>query len=287
MSDAIGQSPDAPLLGDVHTHVFGRQHMSEEFQADLARVWGWLELPSADFEAHAQHAQGARRSVVLAFDAGHAGLVVPDEFVAEYVATDPEHLVGFCSIDPGRRDWKARLDRAAEDLGLRGVKLAPTYQGFDPLSADAFTLYEEIARRGMPIVWHQGTTFVRRAILAYALPRQIDDVAIRFPELKIVIAHLGHPWIDECVAVVRKHPNVYTDISALTSRPLQFQHGLVAAGEYGCTKKLLFGTDFPFDNMGRTRAMLTAWRDDATQPEVVRACARSILTTDPLEVLGL
>jgi predicted TIM-barrel fold metal-dependent hydrolase len=287
MSVAERVDPTGRVLGDVHTHVFAREHLSEEFQADLSRVWGWEELPAADYEAHAQHALGAHRSVVLAFDAAYAGFVVPDEYVAEYVARDPQHLVGFCSIDPGRQDWRARLGRAVEYLGLRGVKLAPTYQGFDPLSTNAFALYEEIARRGLPIVWHQGTTFVRRAILAYALPRQIDDVAIRFPELKIVIAHLGHPWIDECVAVVRKHPNVYADISALTSRPHQFLHGLVTAGEYGCGKKLLFGTDFPFDSIARTRDGLSAWRDDPAQPEVVRACAKSILTTDPLETLGL
>jgi len=287
MNDAKLANPAGPVLGDIHTHVFAKEHLSNEFQADLLRVWGWQDLPVADYEAHAQHALGAHRSVVLAFDATYAGFVVPDEYVAEYVARDPKHLVGFCSIDPRRQDWQTRLGRAVEYLGLRGVKLAPTYQGFDPLSAEAFSLYQEIARREMPIVWHQGTTFVRRAILAYALPRQIDDVAIRFPALKIVIAHLGHPWIDECVAVVRKHPNVYADISALSSRPFQFQHALVVAGEYGCTEKLLFGTDFPFDSIARTRDLLTAWRDDLTLPEVVRACAQSILITDPLATLGL
>ena len=273
--------------GDVHTHVWAPEHVSREFMDDLLRAWPEAAGVRADYEAHAEHAAAVARSVVLAFDAEYAGLVVPDEFVADYVGRDERRLVGFCSIDPLRRDVRAKLTRAVEELGLRGVKLAPTYQNFDPLGAEAFAMYEAIAERRLPVMWHQGVTFVRKSVLAYALPRQIDPVATRFPEMPIVIAHLGHPWIDECLAVVRKHPSVYADISALIARPLQLQAALTAAGEYRCADKLLFGTDFPFSRTPDTVTVLERWADDADAVPVLRDTAERILTTDPLAVLGL
>lgn len=277
-----------PLVaGDVHTHIWAGNHVSEEFICDLERVWPTGKEVRADFEAHAEHAALAGRSVVLAFDARYSGFTVPDDYVAEYVASDPQRLVGFCSVDPQRDDAKARLHRAVEELGLRGLKLAPTYQGFDPLGIDAFVFYEEVAKLDLPIVWHQGTTFVRKAPLAYAFPHQIDAVAIRFPELRIAIAHLGHPWVDECIAVIRKHPNVYADISALVGRPVQLRAGLISAAEYGCSNKLLFGSDFPFSRIDTTLQCLNGWLEDATSPAPLKRAVQDLLGQDPLAVLGV
>lgn len=271
------------VAGDVHTHVWAPEHMSEEFRGDLERAWGQAAAVDASYEAHARGMAEAARAVVLAFDADYAGLVVPDEYVADYVRRDPDRLVGFCSVDARRPDAADRLARAVDELGLRGVKLAPTYQGFDPLGPEAFRLYELIAARELPIVWHQGTTFVRRAILDYALPRQIDRVAIAFPELRIVIAHLGHPWIEECLVVARKHPHVFADISALSSRPRQLERGLLAAAEYRCADKLLFGTDWPFDSVSHTIETLRRLAGD----DEIAPIAASILARDPLAALGL
>jgi hypothetical protein len=283
----LGHEGSPLVAGDVHTHIWAEDHVSSEFMCDLERVWPAGKEIRADVEAHAGHATGAARSVVLAFDARQSGFVVPDEFVAEYVARDPLRLVGFCSVDPQREDAETRLRRAVEDLGLRGLKLAPTYQGFDPLSLKAFTFYEKVAALGLPVVWHQGTTFVRTAQMAYALPHQIDSVAIRFPEMRIVIAHLGHPWIDECIAVIRKHPNVYADISALVGRPIQFRAGLISAGEYGCPNKLLFGSDFPFAHIDETVRQLRTWLVDESSPAPLKDAIEGVLGQDPLAVLGL
>lgn len=275
------------VAGDVHTHVWLPEHLSDEFKADMQRAWPEAAQVTADYDDHAAHAEDAERSIVLAFDAPHVGFVVPDEFVARYVERDPKRLVGFCSIDPLRRKPAEVLDRATQELGLRGVKLAPTYQGFDPLGPEAFAMYEEIAARDLPVLCHQGVTFVRRSVLAYAFPRQLDEVALRFPEMKIVIAHLGHPWIDDCIAVVRKHPNVYADISALISRPIQLRSALILAGEYRISDKLLFGTDFPFARIRDTVDVLRAWLDDPESPAVLVTTVEAILASKPLETLGL
>src|SRR6185436_8164019 len=97
-----------------------------------------------------------------------------------------------------------------------------------------------------PVLLHTGTTFVSQAPLECTLPRWLDDVATRFPDVKIIMAHLGHPYENETVVTIRKHPNVYADISALHYRPFQLYHSLMLVQEYGVWHKLFFGTDYPF-----------------------------------------
>jgi predicted TIM-barrel fold metal-dependent hydrolase len=81
--------------------------------------------------------------------------------------------------------------------------------------------------------------------LKYANPIQLEDIAVACPDLRIVIAHMGHPWEDECVVFIRKHPNLYTNISALHYRPLRHYQAFMSAIEYGVEHKLIFGSDFP------------------------------------------
>src|SRR5207302_11471202 len=90
------------------------------------------------------------------------------------------------------------------------------------------------------------TTFPRLAPLKFSLPILLEDVAMQFPDLKMIIAHMGHPWIAETIVLIRKQPNFFADISALHYRPWQFYNALVCAKEYGVLNKLLFGSDYPF-----------------------------------------
>jgi predicted TIM-barrel fold metal-dependent hydrolase len=94
-------------------------------------------------------------------------------------------------------------------------------------------------------MWHQGTTFPSKARLKWSLPLQLEDVAMDFPDLKMIIAHLGHPWEEDCVVLVRKCPNLYTDISAVHYRPWRYWQGMMTAMEYGVTHKILLASDFP------------------------------------------
>ncbi len=220
-----------PMI-DCHTHVGERRHFSGAFIDDMVRAWGPQANPARSLEEHWEAVAPVDKAIVLAFAAPRIGFDVPNDYVADYVAQHPEKLVGFASVDANDIDAVPLLQRGVE-MGLRGLKLAPTYQGFDPLSPAALAVCEAAEDLGLPILWHQGTTFVRTAELRYALPLQIDQVAIRFPDLKIVIAHMGHPWIDDALVVVRKHPNVYADVSALHPRPWQLYNALLSAVEYG------------------------------------------------------
>lgn len=278
------------MIVDCHTHVGAAEHFSGEFVADSRRAWGPAGDPSRTLEQHWEAVEAVDRAIVLAFAGPRIGFDVPNEYVAAYVAEHPEKLIGFASVDARDADAPATLERAIGELGLRGLKLAPTYQGFDPLSPEAMAVYEVADGLGLPILWHQGTTFVRSAELRWALPLQIDQVAIRFPDLRIVIAHLGHPWIDDALVVVRKHPNVFADISALHSRPWQLYNGLVSACEYGVADKLLFGTDFPFGTVEETIAGLRGvnrFCEGTALPRVPDEAIEGIIARPTLELLGL
>lgn len=240
------------MLIDFHTHVGEREHYGPRFVEDLGKSWPEVVWEGRTLADHRAAIGRVDKAVVLAFDAPASDLVVPNDYVAAYVAEDPDRLIGFASIDPNRVDAHDRLDQAIGDLGLRGVKLGPIYQHFDPVSELSLDLFRHIERLGVPVLCHQGTTFLRDAPLRYARPWLLDEVASTCPDLRLWIAHLGHPWCEETMAVIRKHPHLYADISALHTRPWQFYQALVAAMEYRVSDKLLFGTDFPFGDVEET-----------------------------------
>jgi predicted TIM-barrel fold metal-dependent hydrolase len=135
-----------------------------------------------------------------------------------------------------------------------------------------------------------GNHFVRTAPLSAAQPIAIDEVATRYRDLRIVIAHMGHPWILDTVVVVRKHPNVYADVSALHVRPWQLYNALRTAIEYGVWAKLLFGSDFPFftpvETAAGLRAVADVWRP-ASLPPVDEAMVEELIERDGLALLGI
>jgi predicted TIM-barrel fold metal-dependent hydrolase len=188
--------------------------------------------------------------------ARHAGIMVPNEHIAAYVAAHPDKIIGFAGVDPTCDDVVSTLDSAVA-LGLRGVKLGPIYQNVHPTDTRMMAVYEYCEANRLPILIHQGTTFPRTAPLKFAHPLQLEDVALTFPSLRMVIAHLGHPWIEDTLVLIRKHPYLYSDISALHYRPWQFYNALILAKEYGVLDRLLFGTDFPFTT---AEATITALR---------------------------
>jgi uncharacterized protein len=274
------------VSGDVHSHVWLPKHQSASLIANEERVFG-ESLLDGSYEAHERHAREAERCVVLAFDAEYGGLCVPNEFVADYVNRDRARLIGFCSVDPNRSDAVRRFDDAIDQLGLRGLKLAPTYQNIHPRAPETLSLCDRAAERGLPIMWHQGATFVSKAPLEYALPRQLDWIAIRHPDLRMVVAHMGVPWYAETVVLIRKHAQVYADISTITARPSLLREVLTACGEAGVGHKVLFGTDFPVTTIdAAVGALVEVTKDETTSP-AARAVAELLLSTDPIDALGL
>ena len=229
------------------------------------------------------------RVAVFGLKARLTGYWVPDEYVAQFVAQAPEKLVGFAGCDPTQPEHMEELKHAIERLKLRGVKMGPIYAGFDPRDHVCDPVYAYCQENGLPILFHTGTTFNSKAPLAYAHPGLLDDVAIRYPGLRMVLAHLGHPFCEECLVTIRKHPNVYADIAALYYRPWQFYNALIAAQEYKVTHKLLFGTDYPFAKQESIPGLRNVNHiiGQSGLPRVSEQVIEEILGRDSLALLGI
>jgi predicted TIM-barrel fold metal-dependent hydrolase len=249
------------MIVDCHTHVMWYpDHVSERFaqealasklvklqQSGGAVHAAHLDLHSYDSrpEEHWSAAQAADRVVVFGMQARASGIWVPNEVIADYVRQHPEKLIGWASVDPNEPDCVEQLRYAVDTLRLRGVKLGPVYQHWDPQDPKHWPLLAECQRLGIPALFHQGTTFPSQAKLRWGNPLQLEDLALEFPDLRIIIAHLGHPWEEDTVALVRKAPNVWADISAVHYRPWRYWQAMVTAMEYGVTHKFLLASDFP------------------------------------------
>jgi uncharacterized protein len=214
---------------------------------------------------------------------------VDDQYVADYIAAHPDALIGFLSVDPTQDDWQREMRAGHEQLGLRGMKLMPMYAGFRPDDARLDPLWRYATEHRLPVLLHTGTTFVSQAPLECTLPRHLDPVATRFPDVKIIMAHLSHPYEGECVAVIRKHPNVFADISALHYRPWQLFHSLMLVQEYGVWDKLLFGTDYPFTTVSASIDGLRSLnkRFAGTGATLDERAIERLIHRDSLGLLGL
>jgi hypothetical protein len=236
------------VIVDCHTHVWEHPgHLEAPFVDGLrvARHDADVHI-SVDFDRFMAAMAQCARVICFGLRGLRTGLRVPNDHVSAMVARAPDKLVGFMSLDPNEPDWLDEFERARVDLRLRGVKLGPIYADFDPTDVRLDPLYAACVKHGLPILIHVGTSFVRFGPLEHSRPILMDRVARRFPDLRLVLAHLGHPWEGETIAVIRKHPNVYADLSALHYRPWQFYHSMMLAQEYGVLHKLLFGSDYPF-----------------------------------------
>lgn len=245
------------MIVDVHTHVFVNNNIfSSNFLADASRMRSEPVDLITRYENYRATAPDCDVTICFGGKAKLAGLWADDRDIAAYVQQDPDRLIGFLSLDPTQPNWQAELEYGHQELGLKGIKLMPMYAGFFPQDAKLNPLWSYAQQHGLPVLLHTGTTFVSQGWLETTLPRHIDVVARRFPEVRIIMAHLAHPYEGECVAVIRKHQHVYADVSALHYRPWQLFHSLQLVHEYGVWNKLLFGTDFPITNVDESLAGL-------------------------------
>lgn len=226
--------------------------------------------------------------------ADDGGLIYParqaNDDTAAFVRAHPDKFIGFLTVHPHDPAALDEIERATQDLGLRGIKLGPNYQNFDPLGAEAFRVFRRAEELGLPVLFHQGTSPVQFADLDFAHPRHIDRVAMAFPNLRMILAHMGHPWQVDCFVVIRKHPHVYADISANFYRPWSYYNAFRLATEWGVLHKLLLGSDYPIatpretiDALGRVNDIL----EGARLPRVPEDELAKIVERDSLALLGL
>jgi predicted TIM-barrel fold metal-dependent hydrolase len=166
------------------------------------------------------------------------------EEVVDAVSQYPDRLFGLYGVNC-RLGMKgvAELESAVRDHGFRGIHIHPHGFGFPPNHQYYFPFYAKCQELGIPVVISMGHTLDFMPI-ENGRPLHMDDVALYFTELKIVIAHTGWPWVDEAIALATKHPNVYLGTSAYAPKYWQPQMVRFLDSRRG-REKTMWGTDFP------------------------------------------
>ena len=280
------------MIIDVHSHAWRYpDHFTDDFRQQARRARAGVEVDlTVRFEDYQRAASEQVRTIVFGGKARLSGMWVDDQYVADYVAAHSDQLIGFLSLDPTQQGWEDELQFEHQELKLLGIKLMPMYAGFRPDEPRLDALWGYAQRHHLPVLLHTGTTFVAQAPLEFTLPRHLDPVATRFPDVPIIMAHLGHPYEGECIVTARKHPNLFADISALHYRPWQFYNSLMLVQEYGVWDKVLFGTDYPFTTVDATLAGLRGLNrmlDGTALPRLNEEEIERMIYRDALTVLGL
>ncbi|MEM6459542.1 MAG: amidohydrolase family protein [Planctomycetota bacterium] len=279
------------MIVDLHTRTWDRpEAMGASVAATVRRRRGepWESVDASD-AAHAKATGPVAVAAVLGFESGLLEASIDAEAVAEAVAARPGRRVGFVGIDPTLGKAVTRFE-AALDAGLVGVTVSPAAAGFHPADTRAMELYEAAAARGVPVLIETNAKLAREVRLEFAVPYLLDEVARGFPDLKIVVSSFGLPWIDQGVALMAKHPNVYAEVSGLVVRSWQLYNAMVQAYQSGVMGQVLFGSGFPFCDP--PAAIKTLYSVNTTSqgtplPSVPREQLRTVVERDTLAELGI
>ena len=243
---------------DIHTHAeVSTRMLPDEAAKELDEAKGryFKYVPQHPTIAQMAAYYRERKMGFVVFTVDHErGLGmkrISNEEVAESAAEHGDVAIPFASIDPARGKMGVReARRLIEHFGVKGFKFHPSVQGFYPNDHDAYPLYEVIAEAKLPALFHTGQTGIGAGMpggggirLKYANPLYLDDVAVDFPDMPIVMAHPSVPWQDEALSVATHKPQVYIDLSGWS--PKYFPPQLVQYANTLLKHKVLFGTDYP------------------------------------------
>ncbi|MFX0107601.1 MAG: amidohydrolase family protein [Candidatus Hodarchaeota archaeon] len=244
---------------DAHVHTWTRHIISEKdlearrIAAERDGIEPQLDSPAEALRKAMKQAE-IERAVILPIDSGlnqdmPLSLTEKTDWHAKEVEGD-DSLITFVGLDPRRgKEGLDELERAVNERGCRGLKLYPP-NGFYPDDEQYYPYYELASNLEIPIVIHQGFTS-RFKHLKYGNPVNVDSVAVDFPKLKIVLAHVGFPWVDDALTVAFKNPNVLVDMSGwqvfAARDPSRLYEMICSARTFRVfPNRMLWGSDFPF-----------------------------------------
>ncbi len=194
---------------------------------------------------------GVAKAVILGQDT-HAtpnpkfsNYTLKNDDVASIAGASHDRLIAFAGIDPNAGpDALRELRRAVKELGCRGLKIHSSANSVYPNDERKMgRIYEFCQERGVPILFHTGTTGLGDCDVKYSKPEFLDEVCQRYPDLKVVMAHFGWPWADVTLAVALRNPNVFIDVSGW--RPRYLPPGIIPYLNGILQERFLFGTDYP------------------------------------------
>ena len=183
---------------------------------------------------------------------GPVSLDKGNDYMAAIKRKYPDKFIAMASVNPlyrGPQAAVAELERAITGLNLDGLKLYPGIDQYSPDDRDlAFPIYAKADELGIPVMIHMGLCSAADPSLRYERPWLLDDVGRHFPDLHVLVCHIGWPWVDECIALVSKQPNFWFDmafVNSLYSRRemFEFLHRCKRCGVP--LYKVCWGNDWP------------------------------------------
>jgi predicted TIM-barrel fold metal-dependent hydrolase len=235
------------MIIDFHIHIglpqLWHPWVNEHFEKtnpDLYRNFEAIMNPQG-FELYLKK-QGVDYAVLLAENSPITTGVVSNEFVAEFCERK-DMFIPFASVDPKtEKEPEKILRELVENLGFKGLKLYPTYQQYHPNDRLVYPLYEEAQNQKIPVLIHTGSSVFKGSRLKFGNPLSLDDVAVDFPDLKIIMAHSGRGlWYKEAFFLSRLHKNVYMEVSGLPPKKLLIYFPDLEEN----ADKIIFGSDWP------------------------------------------
>jgi uncharacterized protein len=271
---------------DIHVHI---EHAGEESATERAAK-KYFGDSGAQRDRHALADYYRSRNiacVVFTVDETLSGRPsVSNETVAEFAAENSDIAIAFASINPNRGKQGVEEARRLLATGkIHGLKLHPPIQQFFPNDRIAYPLYEVFAEACLPVIFHTGHSGIGSGMpggggvrLKYGNPMPIDDVAVDFPDMPIVMAHPSFPWQDEAISICLHKPQVYIDLSGWS--PKYFSPTLVQYANTLLKHKVLFGSDYPLITPDR-------WLADFEKIGIRDEVRPLILKENAVRLLGL
>ena len=275
---------------DMHTHVYTGERAKQAAQQPSrggAPVAGGL--PSHNTDEMAELYQRLEMMAVI-FDVDQettTGVKISNDETAGWVRKYPKTFIGYGSTDPWKGKAAVNEVHRCAGLGLRGMKFQQATQAFDPTNSRFFPIYEACVQLKLPVIFHTGTTAIgagtpggRGIVLEYCKPiPYIDQIAARYPELRIIMAHPAWPWHDDQLAVLRHKSNVWMDLSGWA--PKYFPASIVQNANTLVQDKVFFGSDYPIISPERWLAeFATLPIKDAVRPKILLHNAAKFLGMD-------
>lgn len=276
-----------------------RRHWTDE---QFKPIW------DGPIERYFEEAEGlVDKSIMLSLRTGETFSVnTPNEYLADLKRKYPDKLEWCCAVNPLDPKAPGEVEKCVKEWGAIGVgEFSPAYQGFSFNDERCFPVYEKAIELGVPVVTHAGPAQPRDVRMSLANIFNVDDVAIKYPDLKIVICHMGYYKYEDTVHLLQKHDNVFADISWLVSLAgierttypsylpvVQFPyfHLLLPllyyfSQTFGSTDKLIWGSDWvPFSSPPKGRLNdvniipnLNEWLRKYNLPEIPEEKLRNIL----------
>lgn len=281
------------MIVDCHTYIWE----SAEQLGRAASLWdgrghnrGSAKALKASPADHLAAGKPVDQSFVLAFRSRRLQADIPNAYVAAYVRKHPGRLIGLACVDPNSpAEAISELRRARDELGLKGLAISPPAQEFHPASSGAMRVYGEAQRLRLPVMIHTGLGAIDGR-LEFARPALLDEVAREYPDLKIVVSHLGYPWVEETVVLLAKHREVYADISGLLNHPWLAYNALLSAYQANVMDALFFGSNFPFSSPAvciEALYSINQFCHGTNLPNIPREQLRQIVERPALEALGI